>query len=102
MTDRFRLTKPAIRDIEEITDRIAQQSGLGQSENFLSKLESKFSKIVTFPLIGRRRDEILANIRTTSLDKYLILYMPISDEIEILRIVSGYRDLSNLFTDMDE
>jgi hypothetical protein len=28
MTDRFRLTKPAIKDIEEIADYIAQQSGL--------------------------------------------------------------------------
>jgi toxin ParE1/3/4 len=102
MTDRFRLTKPAIQDIEEIADYIAQQSGLEQSERFLSKLESKFSKIVTFPLIGRQRDEILNNIRTIPLDNYLILYLPIGDDIEILRIVSGYRDLSTLFTEADE
>lgn len=110
MTDRFRLTKPAIQDIEEIADYIAQESGLEKSERFLSKLESKFSQIVTFPLIGRKRDEILTNIRTIQLDNYLILYLPIlhgrgfanGDEIEILRVVSGYRDLSTLFTDVDE
>jgi toxin ParE1/3/4 len=102
MTDRFRLTKPAIQDIEQIADYIAQQSGLEQSEDFLSKLESKFSKIVNFPLIGRKRDEILTNIRTIPLDKYLILYMPIGDNIEILRVVSGYRDLSKLFTELEE
>jgi plasmid stabilization system protein ParE len=45
MTDRFRLTKPAIQDIEEIADYIAQQSGLEQSERFLSKLESKFCEL---------------------------------------------------------
>jgi toxin ParE1/3/4 len=44
----------------------------------------------------------MTNIRTIPLDNYLILYMPIGDDIEILRIVSGYRDLSTLFTDMDE
>ncbi len=102
MTDRFRLTKPAIKDIEEIADYIAQQSGLEQSERFLSKLESKFSKIVTFPLLGRKRDEILLDIRTISLDNYLIIYLPIGDNIEILRIVSGYRDLSKLFTELEE
>ena len=102
MTDRFRLTKPAIQDIEEIADYIAQQSGLEQSENFLSKLESKFSKIVNFPLLGRKRDEILTNIRTIPLDKYLILYMPIGNDIEILRVVSGYRDLCKLFTELEE
>jgi toxin ParE1/3/4 len=102
MTERFRLTKPAIQDIEEIADYIAQQSGLEQSERFLSKLESKFSKIVNFPLLGRKRDEILTNIRTIPLDNYLILYMPIGKEIEILRVVSGYRDLSTLFVEIDE
>jgi toxin ParE1/3/4 len=102
MTAQFRLTKPAIQDIEAIADYIAQQSGLEKSERFLSNLESKFSKIVTFPLIGRKRDEILTNIRTIPMDKYLILYLPISNDIEILRIVSGYRDLSTLFTDVDE
>ncbi len=102
MTDRFRLTKPAIQDIEEIADYIAQQSGLEQSERFLSKLESKFSKIVTFPLLGRKRDEILLDIRTIPLDNYLILYLPICDDIEILRVVSGYRDLSKLFTESEE
>ncbi len=85
---RFRLTKPAIQDIEEIADYIAQQSG--------------FSKIVTFSLLGRKRDEILIDIRTIPLDNYLILYLPIGDDIEILRVVSGYRDLSKLFTELEE
>jgi toxin ParE1/3/4 len=102
MNAQFRLTKPAIQDIEEIADRIAKQSGLLQSENFLSKLESKFTNITTFPQIGRKRNEILLNIRSIPLDNYLILYLPIGEEIEILRVVSGYRDLSGLFTNLDE
>jgi toxin ParE1/3/4 len=57
MTAQFRLTNPAIQDLEEIADRIAQQSGLEQSEKFLSKLESKFSNIVNFPQIGRKRND---------------------------------------------
>jgi toxin ParE1/3/4 len=32
----------------------------------------------------------------------LILYIPIGDDIEILRVVSGYRDLSKLFTESEE
>ena len=60
MTDRFRLAKPAIQDIEEIADYIAQQSGLEQSENFLSKLESKFSKRMFEKGQVRRVELILA------------------------------------------
>ena len=34
MSSQFRLTEPAIHDIEQIADRITQQSGLGRSEPF--------------------------------------------------------------------
>ena len=102
MTAQFRLTKTATNDIEEIADFIAQQSGLQQSETFLSKLDSKFTNIVAFPQIGRNRNEILPNLRSIPLDKYLILYLPIGEDIEILRVVSGYRDLAKLFTNLDE
>ncbi|QKQ73792.1 type II toxin-antitoxin system RelE/ParE family toxin [Nostoc sp. TCL240-02] len=101
MTSQFRLTKPAIQDIEQIVDYIARQSGLAQSEGFLSKLDAKFAKIAQFPGIGRLRDEILPGIRSLSIENYLILYMPIGQDVEIFRVVSGYRDIKALFDDSD-
>jgi toxin ParE1/3/4 len=59
MTPQFRLTEPAIRDIEQIADYIARESGLSQADRFLSRLEAKFSKIAQFPSFGRQRREIL-------------------------------------------
>lgn len=70
MTPQFRLTKPAIQDIEQIADYIARQSGLAQSEGFLSKLDVKFAQIAQFPRLGRQRDEILPGIRSLSIDNY--------------------------------
>ncbi|NJR15437.1 MAG: type II toxin-antitoxin system RelE/ParE family toxin [Calothrix sp. CSU_2_0] len=101
MNREFRLTEPAIRDIEEIADYIAKQSGLEKSELFLSKLDAKFVKIAQFPNLGRQRDEILPGIRSLSVDSYLILYMPIGQDVEIFRVISGYRDLTALFSDSD-
>ncbi len=101
MNPQFRLTKPAIQDIEQIADYIARQSGLAQSEHFLSKLNTKFAKITHFPNLGRRRDEILPGIRSLSMDTYLILYISIRQDVEILRVVSGYRNLLALFNDSD-
>jgi toxin ParE1/3/4 len=101
MNREFRLTEPAIKDIEEIADYIAQQSGLRESELFLSKLDAKFVKIAQFPNLGRQRDEILPGIRSLSVDSYLILYMPIGQDVEIFRVISGYRDLTALFSDSD-
>ena len=101
MTPQFRLTQPAIQDIEQIADYIADSSGLERSEKFLEKLNAKFLQLIQFPNLGRQRDEIFPGIRSLSTETYLILYMPIGQDIEIFRVVSGYQDLSALFTDAD-
>jgi hypothetical protein len=41
-------------------------------------------------------------IKFSCVAAYLILYMAIRQEVEIFRVVSGYRDLSALFTDADD
>jgi toxin ParE1/3/4 len=59
-------------------------------------------EIAKFPKLGRQRNEILPGIRSLAVDAYLILYISIGQDVEILRVVSGYRDLSNLFADEDD
>jgi toxin ParE1/3/4 len=101
VTPQFRLTEPAVRDIEQIADDIARKSGLAQADRFLTRLDAKFSKIAQFPNLGRQRNEILPELRSFPIDQYLILYIPKSQNVDILRVVSGYRDLSALFADSD-
>jgi toxin ParE1/3/4 len=62
MTLQFRLTEPAIQDIEQIADYIARESGLAQADRFLTKLDAKFSKIAQFSNIGRQRNKILPGL----------------------------------------
>jgi toxin ParE1/3/4 len=102
MSAQFRLTEPAIQDIEQIADYIVRQSGLAQADRFLNKIDAKFIKIAQFPNLGRQRDEILLGLRSLPMDNYLILYMAMGQDVEIFRVVSGYRDLSALFTDADD
>lgn len=102
MTPQFYLTQPAIQDIEKIADYIAGQTGLEQAERFLSKLDAKFTRITQFPSLGRPRNEILPELRSLSVDSYLILYTATESRVGILRVVSGYRELPGLFTDDDE
>lgn len=103
MTAQFRLTEPAIKDIEQFADCMARQSGFDRADRFLNKLDAKFFKIARFPNLGRQWDEILQGLRSLQMDDYLILYMMvIGRDVEIFRVVSGYRDLSVLFTDADD
>ncbi len=102
MTSQFRLTEPAIQDIEQIADYIARAFGLTQADRFLSRLDAKFAKIAQFPHLGRQRNEILPGLRSFPIEQYLILYVPVNQNVDILRVISGYRDLSALFTDLDD
>lgn len=102
MTPQFRLSEPAIRDIEQIADYIARESGLAQADRFLTKLDAKLAKIAQFPNLGRQRNEVLPELRSFPIEQYLILYIPANQAVDILRVVSGYRDLSALFTDTNE
>ncbi len=102
MTPQFRLTEPAIRDIEQIADYIACESSFDRADRFLTRLDAKFFKIAQFPNLGRQRNEILPGLRSFPMEQYLILYIPVNQDVDILRVISGYRDLSALFTDSDD
>lgn len=88
-----RLTVPASRDIESIIDYVAARSGVDVAENYLAKINQKCRTLASFPKMGRRRDELYPFIRSFPIDDYLVFYRPIEEGIEVLRVVSGYRDL---------
>lgn len=97
MSNICRFTAKASRDIETIIDLIADNSGFDAAERFLKKVNQKCKNLAIFPNMGRRRDELLEELRSFPVDDYLIFYCPIEGGIEILRVISGYRDLSELF-----
>jgi toxin ParE1/3/4 len=102
MSNICRFTSPASRDIESIIDYIADNSGLDSAERLLQKINQKCKRLAFFPNMGRRRDELLPSLRSFPVDDYLIFYRPTEGGIEILRVVSGYRDLEVLFQGGDE
>ncbi|MGK7953560.1 MAG: type II toxin-antitoxin system RelE/ParE family toxin [Xenococcaceae cyanobacterium] len=97
MSNICRFTAPASRDIEKIVDYVADKSSFDSAERLLKKINQKCSKLANFPNMGRRRDELSPLLRSFPVDDYLIFYRPIENGIEVLRVVSGYRDLDALF-----
>jgi toxin ParE1/3/4 len=95
-------TIPASRDIENIIDYVADNSGLDAADNLLKKINDKCQTLAQFPSMGRSRDKLLPSLRSFPVENYLIFYRPIAAGIEILRVVSGYRDLDMLFDKFDD
>ena len=101
MTRRYVITTPANIDLEDILRRVADLSGFDKSDRFLTRFSDKLKNIVSFPNLGKPRPEWGNNYRSIILDDYLIIYRVTEELVEILRIVSGYRDLDELFKNIE-
>ncbi len=66
----------------------------------MTDIDAVFQRIAQFPQIGRKRDELYPDLRSLPYNQYLIFYRLHQDDIEIFRVVSGYQDLTALFTDL--
>lgn len=92
----IRFTEPAVQDLEQIYDYIAQDN-IEAAERLKTRLKNLWRSAAENPGIGRKRDHWQPNIRSVREGNYLILYRPIEDGIEIVRIVHGARDIEALF-----
>ncbi|MCA6590304.1 MAG: type II toxin-antitoxin system RelE/ParE family toxin [Pseudanabaena sp. M090S1SP1A06QC] len=66
-------------------------------ERFVDDFNKKCRNLVSFPSIGRAYTEIDSSLRGIPLSGYIIFYRVNENLIEIVRVLSGYRDLDSLF-----
>ena len=86
----------ATQDLKEIIDYFSTRN-IEAGEILLNKFEKKCRYLVKFPQIGRSYKHIRTYLRGLPLDGYIIFYRVTKDEIEIMRVVRGNRDLEVLF-----
>ncbi len=101
MSTLCRFTAPASRDIEKIIDYIAEVGSLNAAEDLLNLINQTCRKLATFPSMGRLRIELAEELRSFPVKDYLIFYRPIEEGVEVVRVLSGYRDLTALFSEKD-
>lgn len=94
--NRYVINILASRDLNEIAEYFAQNS-LEAGEKFFQEFNRKCQQLVTFPNSGRSYAEIRSDLRGLSLEGYIIFYRLLDDGIEILRVVSGRRNLPSVF-----
>lgn len=59
-------------------------------------IERKLAPLAANPMLGRARPELRADLRSLAHRPYVILYRPLDDGIEVVRILHGARDLAAL------
>jgi toxin ParE1/3/4 len=101
MSGRFVIRPKARRDIREIAGYIAADN-LDASDRFIDEVYSAFHLLAGMPDMGsarRFRREGLTGLRVWRVPhfkKYLILYRPRPDSIEIIRVLHGARNVERL------
>ena len=93
---RYVINVLASRDLNEIADYFAETS-LEAGERFFREFNRKCQQLVAFPNSGKSYAEIRAELRGLPLESYIIFYRILDNGIEILRVVSGRRNLPSLF-----
>jgi toxin ParE1/3/4 len=93
---RYVINVLASRDLNEIADYFAENS-LAAGDIFFRNFNSKCQQLINFPNSGKSYASIRPDLRGLSLEGYIIFYRILDDGIEILRVVSGRRDLPSVF-----
>ena len=67
------------------------------ADALLDRIGSMLNLLGRTPLLGRSRDELAAGLRSFAVGDYVIFYQPRKSGITVVRILSGYRDLTQIF-----
>jgi toxin ParE1/3/4 len=89
---RFRFSRRAEADIEEIGDYIARDNP-ARAVTFISELRSHCRGLADFPEAAPLRPSVGEGVRMAVHGRYLILYVVRGELLEIRRVVHGARDL---------
>ena len=94
-----RLAPQAERGLDDIAYYIATETGsIDIAERFIDSITSRFYLLSHHPKLGRARDEDIGpGTRTFPVGNYVIVYDVSGQDVEILRIAHGRRNLAALF-----
>ena len=94
----FTLSPLANDDLYEIWVTIAEDH-VGNADRFIERLKLAMSRLAERPNMGHLREDLADDrLRVWTVKDYLIIYRPENRPIQIVRVVSGFRDLTELAT----
>lgn len=86
----------AEEDLEEIWGFVAERD-VEAADRLLDEIAGRFDHLLAYPEAGRVRHELLVNLRSLPVKRYVIFYQPTDDGVEIFRVLHGSRDVQSEF-----
>lgn len=86
----------ALEDLRAIATYIAEDDP-DRALSFIAELQDKAAQAAERPESFPARDDLAAGLRATRLGRYLIFFLNLPDEVQIVRVLHSARDLGRLF-----
>ena len=83
-------------DLLDIWNYIADDSP-DRADDFLDRIESKLMTLAQNSGLGRKRTELLPNLRSFPIDNYVVFYQQIDGGIDVIRLLHGSMDIEKTF-----
>ncbi len=88
----IRISLLVFDDLAEIWSYIAEYSPT-RADTFIDSIDRKFDELSRLPHIGRSRSELLPGLCSFPVGHYIVLYLVITDGIEVVRVQPASRDI---------
>lgn len=82
----------ARRDLLDLWDYIADDDEIA-ADGFLDRIEGALAMLSDNPKAGRHRLELVDTLRSFPVERFVLFYFPTQTGIELVRVLSGYRDM---------
>jgi toxin ParE1/3/4 len=92
MANRPRKSPQAEIDLALIWQFIADGS-VKAADTLLDRIDDTFNMLAQTPLAGRARNDLALNLRSFPIGSYVIFYTPVSDGVEVVRVMHGRQDI---------
>jgi toxin ParE1/3/4 len=85
----------AVGDFNEILDYIGETDS-ANALDFVTRIQLTCDRIAQMPGMGRKRDDLSKGLRSFPVEKYVIFYRRVKDDIEIVRVLHGARNIETI------
>lgn len=79
-------------DLTSIYNFIADDS-VKAADAWLERIEATFDMLAETPHAGRVRDDLAPSLRNFPVGRYMIFYTPLSDGVEVVRVMNSRQDI---------
>ncbi|HXL21312.1 MAG TPA: type II toxin-antitoxin system RelE/ParE family toxin [Candidatus Dormibacteraeota bacterium] len=87
-------------ELDSIWEYITDESGSPETaRRVVHSITKRFALLGKHPHIGRTRDDLRRGLRSFAVGSFVIIYRIDGDDVLILHVLHGRRDIQNLFGD---